>query len=1322
VKDRRKHMQMRTLVFCAAFIGSALNALSETRVSYTELPFRFQPNGPHGSASTRYTGFGGGYQISLSTGGVRIANLQFRFEGANRNPRVTGLDPLPGRTSYLEGNDRRAWRTGIVSYGRVRYSAIYPGIDLVFYGNPNRLEYDFVVAPGADLERVLLAIDGAESVRLDGAGDLIVATAEGEVSLRRPSIYQTVGGKLREIAGGFRLKGNQAAFQVANYDHNRPLIVDPVLSYATYVGRSVNDKVNAIAVGSDGSSYVAGVTPAGAASASGHDEAFVAHISSDGKTLLSMTYLAGAGATDARGITVDPTGLIYVTGKTKAKDFPVLYAIQPRCGGECSGNAWIARLNPDGSPNFATYLGGSGEDAANAIALDSAGNVYVAGSAASTNFPVIGAAQYGTGGSGDAFVAKLAGDGTRVLYATYLGGGGKEEAYGIAVDAKFSAYVTGLTQSIDFPTRNPHQAQCKLNPSGQCAGEAFVTKLSADGSAWVWSTYLGGSGGDSGAGIALDTAGAAYVAGTTASDDFPTVSAFQAKGAGMNDAFVSKFTADGTKLLYSTYLGGSRDDRATSIAVDRQGRVYVGGHTISTDFPTKEPVQAACHADTKSACTQDAFLSVLDAAGTGLNFSSYLGGAGADEGRGLALDAAGTAYLGGATTSNDFPLAAPRRGKSGAARNLPAGGGIVAAVKLPQSSQTSCSGTNNWTGAAGDNQWTTSGNWSTGAVPGSTDQVCIGSAFTGVTVTIPALATANEDIASLVSNANINITGGPLTVAGSANFVNNLSINQSVGGSDLILNGSNGSIVGGTLTLNGGGILAGTDTMTINGLFTWTSGTICGTSNCLAPTGPQPAINANGGLTCQSCNLYGRTLNNAGNANFSGAGMNLVYGATVNNLANATWSMVPGSTVFAGSGTGSTFNNAGTFQTEAGGSTFGIQGPVFNNSGSVLANAVQSIFTGGYTQTAGSTVLGGGSIAFASSPSIQGGTISGSGTISSYANYTGAILTSPAGIIAPGIASPTPVIGSFAFSGTGSGNYTQGTGSLNIKIGGTGAGQYDTVTASGTVTLGGTLNVTLVNGFIPAAGSTFTILTAGTLNSTKFATTNLPSLPPSLSWQLTYTTTSVLLCVRTAVPAVTLSTTSLTFPDTIVGTTSAVMTVSLDNTGNAPLTIASIAPTGADGGNYAYTPDASKPCPISPATLAAGAACTIDVTFKPLSSGTHNSAAITITDNNGNVLGSTQTIALNGTGIILTSIAITAANTTLTSGETEQFTATGTYSDNSTADVTNKVTWTSSDTKAATISSTGFLTAGRSGTTTITATLSGVTSNQFTVTVKRSRR
>src|SRR5581483_10088248 len=470
--------------------GSSTN---QAHLSYANLPLSFEPV-PVRTGTTQFVATGRGYRIALLPGEARLdlfapesapvsqhdrtrSSLRLAIAG---NPRVnaTGSEPLPVRSRHFEGSDSRKWSRPITNYGRVRYRNIYPGIDLAFYGNQSQLEYDFIVSPGASPESIGLEVTGADHIRLDSEGNLILTTAAGEVLLQKPFMYQLEGSDRREVSGSFTVSGNHIGFSVGKYDTKRALIVDPVLSYATYIGRSISDKVNAIAVAADGSTYLAGVAPK--MSSSGQDEAFVAHISGDGGTLLYITYLGGSDSTEARALALDALGNVFIAGQTKAADFPATNAIQPTCGlnakQECTGDAFVARLNVDGSLDWATYLGGSSEDAANGIALDAQGNIYVAGFTSSAEFPVFRGFQLTPGGEGDAFVAKISADGAHVLYATYLGGGGPDEALGLAVDKESSVYVTGRTESGDFATRNAFQTACGGRSDARCRGTAFVSK------------------------------------------------------------------------------------------------------------------------------------------------------------------------------------------------------------------------------------------------------------------------------------------------------------------------------------------------------------------------------------------------------------------------------------------------------------------------------------------------------------------------------------------------------------------------------------------------------------------------------------------------------------------------------------------------------------------------------------------------------------------------------------------------------------------------------------------------------------------------------
>jgi hypothetical protein len=375
-------------------------------------------------------------------------------------------------------------------------------------------------------------------------------------------------------------------------------------------------------------------------------DAYVAKLTPDGSALIYATYLGGSGLEFGLGIAVDASGHAYVTGVTASNDFPTARPLQAVRGGP--SDAFVAKLTPDGSALvYSTYLGGSDGDDGWRIAADAAGHAYVTGGTLSTDFPTVRPLQPVKGGGLiDAFVAKLTPDGSALVYSTYLGGSKDDKGFGIGIDATGSAYVTGLTASIDFPTSNPLQAAY-----GGGLYDAFVAKLTGDGSALAYSTYIGGGGSDGGGGIAVDTAGSAYVTGDTDSTNFPTASPLQAYG-GNTDAFVAKLTQDGSAFVYATYLGGTSRDSGEGIAVDGAGHIYVSGITSSTDFPTASPLQAY-------GGNTDAFVAKLAQDGSAFVYATYLGGTSSDNGYGIAIDASDNAYVSGITSSADFPTANP---------------------------------------------------------------------------------------------------------------------------------------------------------------------------------------------------------------------------------------------------------------------------------------------------------------------------------------------------------------------------------------------------------------------------------------------------------------------------------------------------------------------------------------------------------------------------------------------------------------------------------------------------------------------------------------
>jgi len=671
--------------FLAGFALPAA-AATDARVSesYGKLPLQFEANRGQTHKDVHFLSRGPGYSLYLTAGEAvlvlskpaadakRVA-LRMSLVDAAPAPRVSGLEEQPGKANYFIGKDRSKWRTNVPTYAKVRYQNVYPGIDLVYYGNQRQLEYDFVVAPGADPKKIVLGFPGADKLDIDAQGELVLHTAGGDIRQHKPVIYQEIDGVRREIAGRYIRKGaNRVGFQLAAYDTTRPLIIDPVvLSYSTFLGGSDFDGAGGIVVDAYGNAYVTGGTasfdfpttagafqsafPGGFAT-----YVFVTKLNSAGTALVYSTYVGGGnGYTVGRGIAVDAAGNAYITGETQSSGFPTTPgAFQPANAG-VTGNAFVTKLDPAGSALvYSTYLGGSAYDRGSRIAVDADGNAYITGSASSDNFPTtVGAFQPSYGGLGDAFVTKLNPTGSALVYSSYLGGSGsatgsvsgEDDGNGIAVDAGGNAYVTGTTFSADFPTT----AGAFQTTFG--GGGPFVTKIDPTGSVLVYSTFLGNGAG--GSAIAVDADGNAYVTGGAGASFVTTAGAFQTTFAsGRSDAFVTKLDPTGSALVYSTYLGGDGDEDGHAVVVDAGGNAYVTGKTTSSNFPTTLGAFQTTYAGGADVFSSgDAFVTQLDRTGSALAYSTYLGGRTVDSGAGIAVDAGGNVYVSGATNSLDFP-------------------------------------------------------------------------------------------------------------------------------------------------------------------------------------------------------------------------------------------------------------------------------------------------------------------------------------------------------------------------------------------------------------------------------------------------------------------------------------------------------------------------------------------------------------------------------------------------------------------------------------------------------------------------------------------
>jgi hypothetical protein len=674
----------------AAMTDSARARISET---YGKLPLHFEANLGQIDGQVKFLTRGPGYTMFLTANEAVIALsgpqarernerhlvppgaeprepvsqtvLRMSFPGANRKPRVEGRNELPGKANYFRGKDPAKWRSNVPTFAQVHYQDVYPDIDLVYYGNQRELEYDFVVRPGGDPASIALAFEGADKLEVDAAGDLVLHANHETIRQRKPIIYQEIDGVRREIAGDYHLTDkHQAGIHVAAYDPSRPLIIDPVLVYSTYLGGDHADHGSAIAVDSAGNAYVTGRTDstnfpstAGAFQTTfvPHEggstpslDVFVTKLNPTGSELVYSTYLGSPGADEGNSIAVDTAGNAYIAGDTNSSDFPTTTGAF-----QLSGWAFVTKLNSAGSALlYSTYVGGSNFDRVRTIAVDATGSAYVTGTTESTDFPTSpGAFDTTYNGGIDTYVMQLNASGSALVYATYLGGISDDYTQAIAIDGAGNAYVTGYTTSVDFPTTLA--ALDTTHSIGQYDG--FVTKLNASGSALVFSTYLGGSVDNSvSGGIAVDAAGGAYVTGFTESIDFPVSPlAFQiVYGGGGSDGFIAKLNPTGSGLIYATYLGGIESEEGQAIAVDSDGNAYVVGSTDSTDFPTTpgafQPTPGG---------GVDAFVAKLNPAGSALLYSSYLGGSDTENARGIAIDTQPdpNAYVTGLTFATDFP-------------------------------------------------------------------------------------------------------------------------------------------------------------------------------------------------------------------------------------------------------------------------------------------------------------------------------------------------------------------------------------------------------------------------------------------------------------------------------------------------------------------------------------------------------------------------------------------------------------------------------------------------------------------------------------------
>ena len=686
-------------------VSTTLNAESNT--NYAKLSPVFEANQGQVDPQVKFLFRGQGYTAFLTSGNMvlslRPANfapitktghvpstsnpsptssttLQFRLSGAAQNPAVVGEDQKPGKVNYFIGRNPAKWRTNVPIFGRVRYKNVYPGIDLVYYGSGRQLECDFALSPGANPNRIQFEITGANQIRVDAAGDLLIKTNSGELQFKSPVVYQESNGQRVVVNGAYVVSdATHFSFHLAHYDPGKSLVIDPVIVYSTYLGGSGTDQPAGIAVDSTGSVYIAGSTnspdfPLATLGSlpTGENHVFVAKLDSTGSNLVYSDYIGGSDQDLGFALTLDTANDVYVTGSTESTDFPVVNPYQSSLPGVYSG--FLTKISANGSSLlYSTYLGGNAYDQPSSVAINSTGEVYVAGFTTSQNFPMSNAYQptvfpnqgdvYGAYG----FVTKFNADGSSLLYSTYLAGSSNVPTciqgtcwpsplsliYGIAVDSNDNTYVAGITNTYNFPATPGAYLTTDSAPLNTMV--SFVSKFSSAGSL-DYSTYLYGASGASAqiAAIAVDGSGSAYVTGEALSDGtFPVTSTticdpniyFGACGY----AFITKFDPTGSTLQYSTFLGPYNGAFPYAIALDQNKDAYVLCLTSSPTFSIQNGIEPYTSAD-------DLLVAEIDPAASTELFASYLGGSVAQYPAGVAVDSSGSIYVGGQTLSTDFPV------------------------------------------------------------------------------------------------------------------------------------------------------------------------------------------------------------------------------------------------------------------------------------------------------------------------------------------------------------------------------------------------------------------------------------------------------------------------------------------------------------------------------------------------------------------------------------------------------------------------------------------------------------------------------------------
>jgi hypothetical protein len=657
--------------------------------NFGQVPLHFELNQGQASQDVRFVSRSNGRALLLKQNETQLvlANkknkqpdvLKMKLEGANDNLTVEGLDELQGRTNYFIGDDPNEWQKAVPTYKRIKYSNVYDGVDLVYYGNQRELEYDFIVAPNTNPDVIKLNFENAEDITIDANGDLILKIGNHTIRQHAPIAYQEINGQKQEVSSQWSLtkvpsskfqvlsleqtatdNGQRTTdnfiikFDVGNYDQTKPLIIDPVIVFSSYLGGSAGDDLFTIEAGfsvkvdSSGNVYVAGITPSAdfptqsphQPASGGNYDAFITKLNPSGSALLYSTFFGGSDEDRIYSIALGANNEMFVAGYTYSTNFPTMTPYQSSNRGLNDG--FIARFTASGTLNYSTYIGGTNQDSANFIKNEGSNIVAFAGSTSSTNFPTASPLQPNNAGNTDFFAGKLNLTTNTLIFSTYFGGASSDSMIfsSGAMDSSGNVYIAGVSNSFDFPT-TPNAFQTENNGSD----DAVVTKINSSGNSMIYSTFVGGNLIDSADALAVDSNGNAYITGFTRSANYPLRNAVQPQLRDP-DAFVTKLNSSGTALIYSTFLGGLNLERGSGITADANGNCYVTGRSNSGDFPVKRAVRPPRGLD-------DAFVSRFNRDGA-LVFSTLLGGNANDYGYAIAADNNNNAYVTGRATRNFF--------------------------------------------------------------------------------------------------------------------------------------------------------------------------------------------------------------------------------------------------------------------------------------------------------------------------------------------------------------------------------------------------------------------------------------------------------------------------------------------------------------------------------------------------------------------------------------------------------------------------------------------------------------------------------------------